>query len=109
MSGIFGPAWLRSSFDMSKRKRKLSAGQRAEKRRRKQEYMTIFVRGKQKRVRRPPTIDGMDIEEFILRNADPTWLHQNELWEYMGAYRDREASNKSMGRAAHPPDSEDPF
>ena len=45
--------------------------------------MTIFVNGKQKRVRRPPTIDGMDVDEFIRRNADPIWLHQNEMCEYM--------------------------
>ena len=45
--------------------------------------MTIFVHGKQKRVKRPGTIGGMDIDEFIRRNADPIWLHQNELWEYM--------------------------
>ncbi len=25
--------------------------------------MTIFVRGKQKRVQRPPTIDGLSVEE----------------------------------------------
>jgi len=25
----------------------------------------------------------MDVDEFIRRNADPVWLHQNELWEYM--------------------------
>ena len=37
----------------------------------------------QRRVRRPPTIDGMDVDEFIMQNADPIWLHQNELWEYM--------------------------
>jgi Uma2 family endonuclease len=36
-----------------------------------------------KRVRRAPTIEGMDVDEFIRRNADPIWLHQNELWEYM--------------------------
>lgn len=23
----------------------------------------------------------MDVEEFIRRNADPIWLHQNEMWE----------------------------
>jgi len=68
---------------MSKRKRKLTTAEKAEKKRRRMEYMTIFVRGKQRRVRRPPTIAGMDVEEFILRNADPIWLHQNELWEYM--------------------------
>ena len=39
--------------------------------------------GKQKRVKRPPTIDGMSVEEFLRRNADPIWLHQNEMWEYM--------------------------
>jgi hypothetical protein len=43
--------------------------------------MYIFINGKQKRVRRPPTIDGMDVDEFIRNNADPLWLHQNEMWE----------------------------
>lgn len=47
------------------------------------EYMTIFINGKQKRVKRPPTIDGMDVDEFIRRNADPIRLHQNQMWEYM--------------------------
>jgi hypothetical protein len=68
---------------MPKRKRKLTAAQKAEKKRKRKEYMTIFIKGKQKRVKRPPTIDGMDIDEFIRRNADPIWLHQNEMWEYM--------------------------
>lgn len=45
--------------------------------------MTIFVKGKQKRVKRPPTIEGMNVDDFIRANADPIWLHQNELWEYM--------------------------
>ena len=45
--------------------------------------MTIFLHGKQKRVRRPQKIDGMDVDEFIRQNADPIWLHQNGLWEYM--------------------------
>ncbi len=68
---------------MAKRKRKHTAAEKAEKKRRKKEYMTIFINGKQKRVKRPPTIDGMDVGEFIRRNADPIWLHQNEMWEYM--------------------------
>ena len=45
--------------------------------------MTVFMNGKQKRIRRPPTIEGMDIDEFVKRNADPILLHQNELWEVM--------------------------
>jgi hypothetical protein len=43
--------------------------------------MTVFVNGKQKRVRRAPLIEGMDSDEFISRNADVIWLHQNEMWE----------------------------
>jgi hypothetical protein len=68
---------------VSKPKRKLTAAQKAAKRRRRLEYMTIFVNGKQKRVKRPRTIDGLSADEFILRNADPVWLHQNEMWEYI--------------------------
>ncbi len=68
---------------MAKPKRKLTAAEKAEKNRRQNEYMTIFINGKQKRVKRSPTIDGMDIDDFIRRNADPIWLHQNEMWEHM--------------------------
>jgi hypothetical protein len=66
---------------MGKRKRKLSAAEKAERSRRKAEYMTIFLGGKQKRVKRPPMVDGLGVEEFIRANADPIWLHQNEMWE----------------------------
>lgn len=45
--------------------------------------MMVFMNGKQKRVRRPVKIDGVDVDEFIRRNADPIWLHQQGLWEYM--------------------------
>ena len=68
---------------MSKQKKKLSPTQKAAKKKRQKEYMTIFVNGKQKRVKRSPTIDGTDADEFIKRNADPIWLHQNEMWEYI--------------------------
>ena len=68
---------------MTKRKRNLTVTEKAEKKRRQKEYMTIFVNGKQKRVKRTPTIDGMNVDEYIQRNADPIWLHQNEMWEYM--------------------------
>ena len=68
---------------MAKRKKKLSPAQKAAKKKRQNEYMTIFVHGKQKRVKRPPTIDGIDVDEYIWKNADPIWLHQNEMWEYI--------------------------
>ncbi len=38
---------------MAKRKRKLTDKEKAEKRRRRKEYMTIFINGKQKLVNRP--------------------------------------------------------
>ena len=68
---------------MSKRKKKLSPAQKAAKKERQKKYMTIFINGKQNRVKRPPTIDSIDADEFIRRNADPIWLHQNEMWEYI--------------------------
>jgi hypothetical protein len=68
---------------MPKQKKKLTSAQKAAKKKKRKEYMTIFLNGKQKRVKRPATIDGMDVDEFIKRNADPIWLHQNEMWEYI--------------------------
>jgi hypothetical protein len=61
---------------MPKPKRKLTSAQRAAKRRRKAETMIVFINGKQKRVRREPTIEGLPVDEFIRRNADPIWLTQ---------------------------------
>jgi uncharacterized protein YnzC (UPF0291/DUF896 family) len=46
---------------MGKKRRKLTAAEKAEKKRRRKEYMTVFIRGKRKRIRRPPTIEGMDL------------------------------------------------
>ena len=67
---------------MAKRKRKLTDAEKAEKKRRKNEYETIFRNGKQKRVKRS-TIDGIPIDEFIRRNASPIGLHENEMWDYI--------------------------
>ena len=75
---------------MAKQKRKLTAKERAEKRRRKREYEIIFVGGKQKRVKRPPLIDGLSVEEFIGTNADALWYHQNEMWEEIALLEENE-------------------
>jgi hypothetical protein len=64
-------------------KRQLTKTEKKARRERKKKFMTIFINGKQKRVPRPPMIQGMPVDEFIARNADPTWLAQNELWEFM--------------------------
>lgn len=66
---------------MGKRKRKLTAAEKAAQRRQRKEYRTIFINGKQKRVKQPPTVDGMDLDKFIDRNAERIWLTQNEMWE----------------------------
>ncbi len=64
-------------------KRKRTAAEKRARRERKKTHMMIFINGKQKRVPRPQLIEGLPVEEFIARNADPIWLHQNELWEFM--------------------------
>ena len=63
--------------DVQKRARKKAKAER------KKKYMWVFMNGKQVRVKRPFTIDGMDVDEYIQQNADPIWLHQNEMWEYI--------------------------
>jgi hypothetical protein len=66
---------------MKKPKRKRTAAEKRARRERKRKYMTIFINGKQKRVLRPQMIEGLPVDEFIARNADPIWLHQNGMWE----------------------------
>jgi len=65
MAGLHDGNSARTLHAMPKPKRKLTAKQREAKRRRRAEFMTIFVNGKQKRVRRPPTIGGMEVDEFV--------------------------------------------
>jgi len=74
-------------------KRKLTPAKNAEKKRRQKEFMTIFINCKMKRVKRPPTIDGMSVDDFIGQNADPIWLHQNEMWELMVEEEDLPSSS----------------
>ena len=70
---------------MAKIKKKLSAtvkeARRKAKLERQKKYKTVFINGKQVRVKRPQSIEGIPVDEFISQNADPIWLHQNEMWE----------------------------
>ncbi len=68
---------------MPKKKRKLTAKEKAARKAKSQQYETIFINGKQKRIKKSPTIDGVPIDDYIRENADPIFLHQNELWELM--------------------------
>ncbi len=92
MRRLFGEQWIghpcrwpiqtRQPVNMHM-KRKRTAAEKRRKRERKKNFMTIFINGKQKQVPRPPQIDGLPVDEFIARNADPIWLHENGLWELM--------------------------
>jgi len=74
---------------MAKPTKKLTAAQKRARKKAKQErqrkYMWVFINGKQVRIDRTPTIEGMDPDDFIRQNADPVWLHQNEMWEYINS------------------------
>lgn len=51
--------------------RKLTAAEKAEKKRRKMMFETVFVNGKQKRIRKCPSDDLIN---------DPIFLKENEMW-----------------------------
>lgn len=70
---------------MAKSKRRLTAVEKQIHRERKKKFKTIFINGKQQRVLREPTIDGLPVDEFISQNADPIWLYQNGMWEELFA------------------------
>lgn len=85
------------TFRMAKPKRKLTAAERLAKKERQKKYQWIFINGKQVRVKRPETIDGMAIDEYIAINADPIWLHQNGMWECLEPDGFDEASGPASG------------
>ena len=68
---------------MAKQKRKLTTAEKKAKAQRSKKYERIFINGKQVKVKREPTIDEISVDEYIRQNADPIWLHQNEMWEYL--------------------------
>ena len=72
--------WVKENIGLLKKEAKAE---------RQKKYQWVFMNGKQVRIKRPTTIDGMSIDEYIQNNADPIWLHQNELWEYMDENKDK--------------------
>lgn len=77
---------------MAKIKKKLTAAQKkakkAAKAERQMKYQWIFINGKPVRIERPPTVDGVPVDQYIEQNADPIWLHQNEMWELIPMEQD---------------------
>lgn len=64
---------------MPQPKRKLTASERKRRREQKRKFRSVFINGKQVRAPHPSPIEGLTIDEFIARNADPIWLHQSEF------------------------------
>jgi hypothetical protein len=79
---------------MAKPKKKLTAAQRAARKKRKAEFMTVFMNGRQVCVRRPPTVDGIPVEAIIRQHAEPIWLHQHGYWEIL---HEREMAEQEGG------------
>ena len=81
---------------MAKVKKKLTAAQKGARKEAKAErqkkYMWLFKNGKQVRVKMRPGIVPMGVDEFIKINADPIWLHQNEMWECIKTEEDHDLS-----------------
>ncbi len=59
----------------------MKAAKKKSKLERQKKYKTVFMNGKQVRVKRELLIEGVPVDEFISQNADSIWLHQNEMWE----------------------------
>ena len=84
-------------------KRKLSGEEKRRKKARRAAFMTVFINGKQKRVPRPPMIDGLPVDEFIARNSDPIWLHQNGMWDLIPTEHDDVINDISPGHSRSGP------
>lgn len=50
-------------------------------------YQTVFINGKQVRVKRPDTVEGIPVDEFMRENPDPLWQFEPELEEILGDER----------------------
>jgi hypothetical protein len=99
---------------MAKIKKKLTPAQKRAKAERRKLYQTVFINGKQVKVKRPPMVDGMPIDEYIAKNAHPLWLHQQEMWELIpGEESDMKSEWPNESKSGEPEtderDSELPF
>ncbi len=61
----------RKKIKPRRQKWKLISAQRRARCERKRNFRMIFINGRQKWVPREPLIDGLTVNEFIARNADP--------------------------------------
>ena len=69
----------------------MTAAEKRAKKKRRLEYETIFINGKQKRIKRN-LIDGIPADEYVSQITDEVWLMQNG--EYERLYELEQARNK---------------
>lgn len=81
-----------------KPKRKLTAAERRKRKEWRAAHQMIFINGKQRWVRRPPLIDGIDAELFYERNATPIEMHQDGRWDLLQAMADADAQPRPDDR-----------
>ena len=67
---------------MTKPKRKLTAAEKRARKERKKNFMTIFINGKQKRVRRPQLIEGLPVDEFIAQRGPHLAAPERDVGTY---------------------------
>ena len=71
-----------------------------------EKYEWVFLNGKQKRIKRAPTVEGLPVEEFIRRNADPIWLLQNEMYEELHEWEQTRDRLEQEGSEVKPADQD---
>lgn len=47
--------------------------------------------------KRPLTIDGIPVDEFVRRNADPVWLLENEMYEELHEWEQENIQDEATG------------
>jgi hypothetical protein len=92
---------------MTKKKRKRTAEQKAKAQRRRERFQTAFIGGRQRRIRRPPTVDRVAEDGFLRANADAAWLHANERWDLISSHGEGDGDSGDDEPAL--PDDDLPF
>jgi hypothetical protein len=65
-------------------KRKLTSAEKAERKRRKALFTTVFQNGKMKRIPRiDPLVEGVPLSEFMLQNGNVAELMEHKMWEHL--------------------------
>jgi hypothetical protein len=90
------------TFIDEKAKTETYVRRKSRKKRRRREYVTVLTNGKQKRIKRPPSIEGLALDEFIRKNADPAWLFQNEMFEELYQWEKEHNQHEKQGDSQQP-------